>query len=68
MPDKDRNAEIRIDKIPVKGGIGAVLAIIILLSAMLVELPALRWPALFGVLGGVILGGALILWHRFRGR
>jgi len=63
MPDDDRNVEIRIDRIPVGTGIGAALAILVLLGAMLVEIPALRLPALAGVAGGAVLGVVLIIWH-----
>ena len=64
MPDDDRNVEIRIDRIPVGRGIGAALAIVVLLGVMLVELPSLRLPALAGVVGGVVIGTVLIWWHR----
>jgi hypothetical protein len=43
-----KNAEIRIDKIPIKGGIGAAVLIIVLLTGVLLDLPALRWLALPG--------------------
>jgi hypothetical protein len=66
MAGDERNAEIRIDKIPVRGGVGAVLIIILVSAVMLVELPALRWPILLGVLGGVVLGGVLIFRRRLR--
>ena len=46
MPDDDRSVEIRIDRIPVGRGIGAALAIVVvLLGVMLVALPNLRLPA-----------------------
>ncbi len=60
----DRNVEIRIDRIPVGRGIGAAVAIIVLLGAMMYELPELRWPALAGVAGGVIFASILIVRHR----
>lgn len=68
MPIEDENAEIRIDKIPVKGGLGALLAIVLLITGMLVELPGLGWPVLSGVLGGAVLAIVLIFWRRRRGR
>jgi hypothetical protein len=65
ISEAGQNAEIRIDKIPIKGGIGAALLIIVLLTGVLLDLPALRWLALPGVLGGVVFGGVLILWRRY---
>lgn len=52
MPDDERNVEIRIDRIPVGTGVGAAVAIVVLLGAMLVEVSALRLPALAGAAGG----------------
>jgi|KBSMisStandDraft_5_1062788.scaffolds.fasta_scaffold4201203_1 hypothetical protein len=66
MSDEDRNVEIRVDKIPIRGGIGAVLAIVLLLGALVLELPALRVPALGSILGGVVFGLFLIVWHKRR--
>jgi hypothetical protein len=66
MPAEERNPEIRIDKIPVKGGLGALLAIIVLLGAMLVELPGLRPVFVTSALAGVVLALVLILWRRRR--
>ncbi len=53
-----------MDKIPVRGGIGAVLTIIVLLGALVLELEGLRVPAIVGLVGGVLLGCILILWRR----
>lgn len=64
MPTDNRNVEIRMDKIPVRGGIGAVLTIIVLLGALVLELEGLRIPAIVGLVGGVLLGCILILWRR----
>jgi hypothetical protein len=64
MPDDDRNVEIRIDRIPVGRSIGALVAIVVLLGAMLVELPSLRLPAIAGLVGGLVVAIVLILWHR----
>lgn len=63
-PDNDRPVEIRIDRIPAGRGIGAALAIVVLLGAMLYELPELRWPALAGVIGGIVFAAILIVRHR----
>ena len=60
----DRRAEISIDHIPIRGGVGALLLIAVLIAAMLIELPQLRWPTLAGIGAGVVLGGGLILWRR----
>jgi hypothetical protein len=40
-----------------------VLAIVLLLGALVLELPALRVRALAGILGGVVVGVFLIFWH-----
>jgi hypothetical protein len=64
MSPNDRNVEIRMDRIPVRGGIGAVLVIITLLGAMLLELEGLRLPAIAGLIGGLLVGGVLIVWRR----
>ena len=63
MSDDERNVEIRIDRIPVGKGIGAALAIVVLLGAMLVEVPSLRLPAVAGLAGGVVVAIVLIAWH-----
>jgi hypothetical protein len=64
MSTDDRNVEIRMDRIPVRGGIGSVLTIIVLLGAMILELEGLRVPAIVGLVGGVLIGYILILWRR----
>jgi len=64
MSDDDRNVEIRIDRIPVGRGLGALLAIVVLLGALLIELPSLRLPAFAGAIGGLIVAVVLILLHR----
>lgn len=64
MPDDNRNVEIRIDRIPVGRSIGALIAIVVLLGAMLVELPSLRLPAIAGLVSGLVVAVVLILWHR----
>ena len=67
MPEDERRPEIRIDRIPVRGGAGAVLVIIALLGVMLYALPELRGPFVIGLGGGLILAVILILWHKARG-
>jgi hypothetical protein len=64
MTGEVHNPQISIHKIPVKGGLGSLLVIIILVSAMLVELPELRAPTLYAIAGGVILALVRILWRR----
>jgi MFS family permease len=56
-------ASINISSIPIRGGIGAGILIAILLGAVLIDLPILRWIALPGLLGGLAFGGLLILWR-----
>jgi hypothetical protein len=64
MNNQDQEAEIRIDRIRVGGGIGAAIVIVVLVGAMALDLPSLRTPVVVGILGGVIVGAALIAWHR----
>ena len=48
---------LRIDKISVGGGVGLLVGIVV--AAMLVELPVLRWP--LGTVGaGLVFGAGLI--------
>jgi hypothetical protein len=62
-----RAPQINLTSVPVGAGLGAAAAIVLLLGAMLVELPELRWLAVCGGLGGAIFGLARIAWHRTRG-
>jgi len=55
----------RIDKIPVKGVMGAVLGIGLMVGLML-ELPVLRWFLLISAALGVAIGGGLYWWHKRR--
>jgi hypothetical protein len=64
VSNDDQDTEIRIDRIRVRGGIGAAIVIVVLVGAMTLDLPGLRIPELGGILGGVIVGAALIVWHR----
>jgi hypothetical protein len=60
----DHGSGFRIDKVSFSGAAGAVVALggmAILLDGV----PALRIPALFAILGGVVFGVALI-WYRHR--
>ncbi len=50
--------------IPVRGGMGAAVLIVILLTGVLIALPELRFIALLGMLAGVVFGSALAWWHR----
>jgi len=58
--------DVRIDssKIPIRGGIGAGILIVVLLSGVLVALPELRLIAAMAILAGIIFGGLLFLWRR----
>ena len=64
LVDSDGTVEIRSDKIPIRGGLGVGLLIVLLLGAVLLELPELRWMAFPGILGGLLFGGALVLRRR----
>jgi LPXTG-motif cell wall-anchored protein len=66
MPRQDLNVEIRIDRIPLSGGIGAALASVVPIGALLLELPGLRRPTFAGVAGGLMLGAGFIVWRRWR--
>jgi len=59
--------DVRIDssKIPIRGGIGAGILIVILLFGVLVELPELRLLAAMAILAGTVFGGLLFLWRRY---
>ena len=67
MPEDEQNPEIRIDKIPVKGGVGALIIVMALLGVMLYALPDLRGPFAIGLIGGLCLAVVLIVWHKYRG-
>lgn len=58
--------DVRIDssKIPIRGGIGVGILILVLLLGVLVALPELRLPAAMAVLLGMAFGGLLYLWRR----
>ena len=66
MPEDEQNPQIRIDKIPVKGGAGALLIVIALLGVILYALPDLRGPFVVGLGGGLCVAILLIVWHRCR--
>jgi len=58
--------DVRIDssKIPIRGGIGTGILIVILLSGVLVALPELRLVAAIAILAGIAFGGLLFLWRK----
>jgi hypothetical protein len=61
----DRAAGIGIHNISIQGGIGAGILIVILLGALLMDLPVLRWMALPGLISGVVVGGGIALWRYY---
>lgn len=67
MASDEERGEINISKIPVRGGVGALALILILLGAMSAELPGIRWLAIGGTLVGAVFGIILIAWRRHRG-
>ena len=69
IPDSaaDTLPSINIGRIPIRGGIGAGILILILLTAVLIELPVLRWIALPGILAGFAVAVILIILRKHRG-
>lgn len=49
-------ADISMHHIPVKGGIGTLLFIVLIVVVLLVDLPQLRWPTAAGIGLGLALG------------
>lgn len=66
MSFDDDTPQIRLDRIPVGKSLGALAVIIVLIGAMLVELPSLRVPVIFGAGGGCVLAAILIVRHAHR--
>lgn len=60
----ERDGQISMSRIPIRGGIGAFVLIVILVAAVLGDLPQLRGPFLGGVGLGLVFAVALILWRR----
>jgi len=56
--------DIDSSKIPVRGGVGAAIVILLLLSSLLIALPELRLVALLGIVAGVVFGSFLVVWRR----
>jgi hypothetical protein len=61
---------VRIDssKIPIGGGIGAGIVILILLTAVLHDVPELRFWAIPGLLAGVVVAIGLRVWRKVHPR
>ena len=61
---------VRIDssKIPIGGGAGAGILILVLFTAVLHDLPELRILAIPGLLAGLVVFAGLRLWRRFHPR
>jgi hypothetical protein len=61
---------VRIDssKIPIAGGAGAGILIVVLFGAVLHDLPELRLLAIPGLLGGLVVFAGLRLWRSFHPR
>lgn len=54
---------MRIEKIPTKGVLGALIAVGIM-AIILVAIPAARWFLLFTIPAGVLVGAILCFMHR----
>lgn len=63
-PDSTPLPRIDSSKIPIAGGVGAGLLIVILLSGALHDLPLLRVMAIPGILAGLLFAGVLRFWKR----
>ncbi|MBZ5646853.1 MAG: hypothetical protein LAN37_06475 [Acidobacteriia bacterium] len=59
------NPDPRIDKIPIKGVLGGIVGVGLVVG-MLLELPVLRWFLLISVGLGALVGFGLYLWHKKR--
>ena len=66
MPFGEDTPQIQMSRIPVGKGLGALAVIVIVIGAMLVELPSLRAPVILGAAGGCVLAAILIIWHARR--
>jgi hypothetical protein len=55
----------RIDKIPVKGGIGAIFTIGTVLS-FIFGIPGGHWFALLAIALGTFIGCGLFIWHKHK--
>jgi hypothetical protein len=60
----ERDGQITMSRIPIRGGVGAFVLIVILVSGVLGELPQLRGRFLGGVALGLVFAVALIVWRR----
>jgi hypothetical protein len=58
------DGQITMSRIPIRGGVGAFVLIVILIAGVLAELPQLRVPFLGGVALGLLCAVALIIWRR----
>jgi hypothetical protein len=68
QPNGPRLARIDSSNIPIRGGIGAAILIVILLAGVLIELPELRLVAASGFTLGLIFAVGLRLWGRLHPR
>ena len=66
IADEGRRPEIRIDSIPVGGGVAGLIFAVGSCLIFLVGIPALRWFLLLAVLVGSAIGGLLWRWHKNR--
>jgi hypothetical protein len=60
----DPDTQITMSRIPVRGGVGAFVLIVILVAGVLGELPQLRLLYIGAVSLGLLFALALILWRR----
>jgi hypothetical protein len=65
MPhDDNKPPQIRIDRIPVGGGVAGLIFAVGCCLIFLIGIPALRWFLLGSVVVGSVLGGLLWRWHK----
>ena len=63
MTPTERRPEINMSGIPVRGVGG--LGLVVLAAVMTIVMPEAWWLIVAGATGGVLLGAALIVFHRF---
>lgn len=66
QPTDEKPPEIRIDRIPVGGGVAGLIFAVGSCLIFLIGIPAMRWFLLGSVAVGAVFGGLLWRWHKKR--